>query len=328
MPRDFFTALKTFTVLEPIDRKKYPPQPQPPGMAMNTEARAQSAPRGGAPPVRVLEAGVVGNLDYKILEADKPDALFDWMKQNGYSYGGDKQTLDFYISKRWTFTVMKIDPRQLKRNAAQTYNGTISPTRFTFSTPHPVYPLRITQMSVRDRTEAVLYVMARHKMDLAGRWTYETNFLNMWTSALKRAVPQYLTADEKHWMQLVAKRPIQSYGWGTNLLWAGKLTKDRLGVVTGKAAYKRAAPPDDVKKLPLLRGHLKEGWFLTKFRTQFAREEMGEDLAFVRARIWGAYDDVEYVQAIPGSLGDEGGEIWVDDGGGVPIRRPMRPIQR
>src|SRR5206468_9731553 len=61
------------------------------------------------PPVRVLEAGVVGSLDYKVLEADRADALFDWLKEHKYQYAGDEASLDYYVKKQACFTVMKID---------------------------------------------------------------------------------------------------------------------------------------------------------------------------------------------------------------------------
>ena len=34
------------------------------------------------PAVKVLEAGVVGNLDYKIIEAGRADDLYEWLKDN------------------------------------------------------------------------------------------------------------------------------------------------------------------------------------------------------------------------------------------------------
>ena len=49
--------------------------------------------------MRVLEAGVVGSLDYKIIVAEQADGLYDWLKENKYIYSGDEATLDFYIQK-------------------------------------------------------------------------------------------------------------------------------------------------------------------------------------------------------------------------------------
>src|SRR3954464_2789062 len=66
MPRDFFKALAVFTILEPMALSKYKPGP----------LLSLAAPSGGAPAaketkktVKVLEAGVVGSLDYKIISA-------------------------------------------------------------------------------------------------------------------------------------------------------------------------------------------------------------------------------------------------------------------
>ena len=73
---------------------------------------------------QVLEEGVVGSLDYKIIKAGNAKDLYDWLDEHQYSYAGDQQTLDFYIRKNWFFTVMKIDPKQMKPRPDGTYEGT------------------------------------------------------------------------------------------------------------------------------------------------------------------------------------------------------------
>src|SRR5688500_10147779 len=103
--RDFFKELAVFTILEPMDLTKYKP-------LMTLNARARGAAPGSDVTrysVRVLEAGVVGTLEYKIVQADKADDLFQWLKENSYNYSGDEKTLDVYIKKGWYFSVMKID---------------------------------------------------------------------------------------------------------------------------------------------------------------------------------------------------------------------------
>ena len=116
------------------------------------------APRR-APAIKVLETGVVGSLDYKIIEAGRADDLYQWLKDNKYQYGGDESTLDFYVKKKWLFTVMKIDTAQMKKNADGTFAGEVTPTRFQFASDKLVYPLKITQLSVKEKTEA----LAAHK---------------------------------------------------------------------------------------------------------------------------------------------------------------------
>jgi hypothetical protein len=118
--------------------------------------------------VKVPETGVVGSLDYKVIQASKADDLYEWLKENKYSYSGDEATLDFYIKKSWFFTVMKIDPMQMKKRKDGSYEDEVTPTRFTFASERLIYLLKITQISVKDKTEALFYVQAAHKVDLPG----------------------------------------------------------------------------------------------------------------------------------------------------------------
>src|SRR5262249_32909961 len=95
MPKEFFKHLAVYTILKrresphsallsiafPVDR-----------LTKLRRARAisdepiQGSQRLESAPVRILEAGAVGSLDYKVLEADRADALFDWLKANKYQY--------------------------------------------------------------------------------------------------------------------------------------------------------------------------------------------------------------------------------------------------
>ena len=155
MPRDFFKELAVFTILEPMEMDKYKMYPMASAGAVARSSRAESRDS-----VRVLEAGVVGSLDYKIIQADRAADLYGWLKDHRYSYAGDQSTLEFYIKKTWYFTVMKIDPLQMKKRRDGSYEGEVTPTRFTFASNKLIYPLRITQLSVKDRTEALFYIQA------------------------------------------------------------------------------------------------------------------------------------------------------------------------
>src|SRR5207244_5656461 len=147
-----------------------------------------AAVRGGAAgSVKVLEAGIVGSLDYKIITADKADDLYAWLKENRYNYSGDEATLDFYIKKKWFFTVMKIDTMQMTKNPDGSYTGDVTPTRFQFISDKLVYPLKITRLSVKDKTEALFYVQAPHKVDLPGDLTYQYQ----WIPTLQNALGWY-----------------------------------------------------------------------------------------------------------------------------------------
>ena len=63
----------------------------------------------------------------------------------------------------------------------------------------------------------------------------------------------------------------------------------------------REAPADDVRQLAHLAGHLQAGLFITKFRHVFTRDEMGDDLTIVAARLGGQQDESEYEEILPTS---------------------------
>ena len=99
MPRDFFKELAVYTILK---RRE---QPQSKLLwRLLARQRALEAQRGAGkgdkddprsrpPAIKILEAGVVGSLDYKIIEAGRADDLFTWLKDNKYHYAGDEAAL-------------------------------------------------------------------------------------------------------------------------------------------------------------------------------------------------------------------------------------------
>jgi uncharacterized protein DUF2330 len=310
MPRDFFKELAVFTILKPMPLDKYKRRGIYRGVMAGMALKERAA---GKSTVRVLEAGVVGSLDYKIITAERADDLYDWLKQNRYHYGGDEKTLDFYIRKRWVFTVMKIDPHQMQRGPNGSYTGDVTPTRFTFASERLIYPLRITQISVREQTEALFYVQAPYKVDLPGSFSYQATWAPMWLQATAYALPEKLTPQEKRWIQVVQPRieelnrvitvhTQELPNWEpARLEWAKKITAGDLAVLTGAAPYGREADPAAVRNLRLLRGHVRQGQTITKLRKVFLRGEMGTDLVFERARLGGVPDDMEYEYILPTS---------------------------
>jgi hypothetical protein len=276
MPRDFFKELAVFTIL----KKREHPQSKllPRELA---RARFAGAPRGallesrrdkGHSTVKVLEAGIVGSLDYKIITAERADDLYAWLKDNRYSYSGDEATLDFYVQKKWLFTVMKIDTMQMKKNADGTYAGEVTPTRFQFASEKLIYPLKITQLSVKDKTEALFYVQAPFKVDLPGDLTYQFQWLPMlqnaqgwyakgifgahdlpgkaddWLNAVKGQLPELLRRGQELGFNFVSGRRPQPNKQGriaTTLEWAKRLTADDLKLLMGEAPYSQKLPNPD-----------------------------------------------------------------------------------
>ena len=277
MPRDFFKMLAVFTILKKREyphSKLLPPPPAPPTAAFG--GLPGSAPRQDdslkRTTVKVLEAGVVGSLDYKIITAEKADDLYSWLKENKYVYSGDEATLGFYIKKKWFFTVMKIDTKQMKRNADGSFLGEVTPTRFQFASDTLVYPLKITQLSVKDKTEALFYVQAPYKVDLPGEMTYQYQWLPMLQNArgwYDKGIfgENYLPGNADQWLKAVGPQmddvlkkgnelgfnfvsgqrpqPNRQGQIATTLEWAKKLTANDINVLRGTAAYTEKVPDPD-----------------------------------------------------------------------------------
>src|SRR5439155_976148 len=116
--------------------------------------------------------------------------LYKWLKDNKYHYAGDEAALNYYVQKKWLFTVMKIDTMQMKKNKNGTFDGEVTPTRFTFNSDKLIYPLKITQISVKDTTEALFYVQAPTKMDLQGDMSYQHTWVPMLLATAKKSGPK------------------------------------------------------------------------------------------------------------------------------------------
>ena len=277
MPSDFFKALGTYTQAK---RRVIPDSKLLPRMMGFGGSRGLGAPEamagndgGGAPEdvkpptVVVLEVGTVGNLDYKILSATRAADLYQWLKDNKYSYSGDEATLNFYVQKKYFFTVMKIDTLQMKRSKDGSYTGDVTPTRFTFTSEKLVYPTRITQVSVKDKTDAMFYVQAPYKMDLADDMSYQFHWLAMLDHVAGTMGPNELLEPNRKWLTSVRNntpallkcggdlgfsfplgQPLPANKKGhkpTSLEWAKKLTADDIKILSGDRPYSEEAPDPD-----------------------------------------------------------------------------------
>ena len=270
MPRDFFKHLAVYTIMKgrwwafsrfPVFQPP-PPEEGGPGTLLVSRPKA----------IKILEAGVVGSLDYKIIEATRADELYQWLKDNNYGYSGDEATLNFYVQKKWVFTVMKIDTMQMKRNTDGTFAGEVTPTRFQFSTEKLIYPLKITQISVKETTEALFYVQAPYKVDLPGDNSYQLSWVPMlhsaaacwygadadpfavlerdarWVKRFEKQIPRWLNrAKELDFTFVPNQRPQRNKNGHTptTLEWARKLTATDIGILTGKAPYSDTVPDVD-----------------------------------------------------------------------------------
>jgi hypothetical protein len=281
MPRDFFKTLAVYTILkqrqQPHSKLMWDVDPR--ALRLNLARLKSSAEVAGTdalayrePAVKVLEAGIVGSLDYKIIEAGRADDLFNWLKEHKYHYAGDEATLDFYVQKKWLFTVMKIDTAQMKKNPDGSFAGEVTPTRFQFTSDTLIYPLKITQLSVKDKTEALFYVQAPHKVDLPGDLTYQYQWVPMiqnargwynkgtfgtndlpgradeWLDAIKGQVNDLMQRGQQLGFAFnnnTRPTPNRDGRIATTLEWARKLTAADIKVLKSEAPFSEKVPDVD-----------------------------------------------------------------------------------
>src|SRR6516164_977915 len=275
MRRDFFKHLAVYSILmrreSPQSKLLYLQDKKKESLyafnAATSGGRAgQGAEREKKPTVVVLEQGVVGSLDYKIIEASRADDLYKWLKDNKYHYAGDEAALNFYVQKKWLFTVMKIDTMQMKRNKDGTFAGEVTPTRFQFTSEKLIYPLKITQISVKDKTEALFYVQAPTKVDLQGDMSYQYTWIPMlqagsgctpgglpgrgeqWLKAFQGQIPgllQRAQALEFRFVPGQRPQPNKKGHIATTMEWARKLSAADVQVLAGKEPYTEKVPDVD-----------------------------------------------------------------------------------
>jgi hypothetical protein len=160
----------------------------------------------------------------------------------------------------------------MKKNPDGSFAGEVTPTRFQFATEQLVYPLKITQISVKDKTEALFYVQAPYKVDLPGEMTYQYQWVPMitnargwynkgtfgthdlpgqaddWLAAIKDQTPDLLKRGKELGFTFVSGKRPQPNKQGriaTTLEWARKLSADDIKVLKGEAPYSEKVPDPD-----------------------------------------------------------------------------------
>src|SRR5207253_1580255 len=144
--------------------------------------------------------------------------------------------------------------------------------RFRFASEEFIYPLKITQISVKDKTEALFYVQCPYKTDLGGNNTYQFQWIPMlqnaqgwyakgifgdhtlpgyaddWLKAIGPKIPEILKRGQGLGFNFVSGQRPQPNAQGriaTTLEWSRKITADDIALLKGQAAYGEKLPDPD-----------------------------------------------------------------------------------
>ncbi len=130
--------------------------------------KAVPVPRGGgcavtptdpSDGVDVIDEQVVGPYATATLSAEDPNALVDWLNDNGYFFPEEgEEVIAEYIEKEWYFVATRINAIDEDTGDALA-EGSIEPIVMSFASDDIVYPLRITSLNEAP-TEVLLYVFS------------------------------------------------------------------------------------------------------------------------------------------------------------------------
>ncbi|SCK53526.1 hypothetical protein H181DRAFT_04891 [Streptomyces sp. WMMB 714] len=123
-----------------------------------------AAPGGGArgEGVDVVGWKRLGPFDVATLSATDPDALGDWLDDNGFALPGRlHRELEPYVDRRWEYVAIRLAPGTDERESV--LGGTLQPLHLTFESERFVYPMRLSR-AAKEPQSLRLYVLAPHRM--------------------------------------------------------------------------------------------------------------------------------------------------------------------
>ena len=145
---------------------------QPPPEVGSGSDGDDGATAGAAPPVDVIGREEIGGYDVTRLASSDPDALGEWLDENGYEVpDGAKPIFDSYIRQDWKFVAIRL---------AADSDGRLKPLRVSFDTAIPVYPMKLSQLSSRP-VDLTLFTLADGERQVEGLetvWTGPVTALN------------------------------------------------------------------------------------------------------------------------------------------------------
>ncbi len=131
-----------------------------------------AAPGESEDGIDIFEEELIGIYQTMILSASDSQILADSLTEWGFLHEGNTDeviaVLDSYVSEDWYFVTMKVDSSAFdgQDSWGGYWNRPMQPMLFEFQAPAPVYPMRISAISVGYRSSVLLYLKAAHRMQI------------------------------------------------------------------------------------------------------------------------------------------------------------------
>lgn len=135
--------------------------------------------------VIVHEEKTVGAFLATIVSSDDPDALVQWLRDNGFEITPEQENrVEPLTRDGWFFTAMKLDTTRVTP-PTEGWDVTVDPVSFTYQADELELPLGFLGINRAETTTMVFHVVDDHRMRLPG---FETTYANRVSASEMEAI--------------------------------------------------------------------------------------------------------------------------------------------
>ncbi|MEV6393699.1 DUF2330 domain-containing protein [Streptomyces sp. NPDC051907] len=169
--RAVFDELYEVTAPVHRERRYFWPRSHDWPFGSDSDSAADGAMPGAPAPDAAAGVGVVGrerlgDFDVARLTATDPDALREWLEENGFELPpGLAQELQPYVDQKWEYVAVRLAPQE--KGSGVVLRGTLDPLRLSFASDRLIYPMRLSRRA-KVAQDLQLYVLAPHRMEPRG----------------------------------------------------------------------------------------------------------------------------------------------------------------
>ncbi|MEE1769906.1 DUF2330 domain-containing protein [Streptomyces sp. JV185] len=196
-----FSELSVLTEPELVTRHYFWPRSHDwPFSGSGSVGDSAAAPSAAAPPVQVVGRERLGPFDVARLAATDPDALQEWLSDNGFELPDRLATaLKPYVDQKWEYVAIRLAPQ----DTGNPLMGTLEPLRLRFASERLVYPMRLSKLASTPQ-QLGLYVLAAHRMEPSGPIGGDAPEVTY----AGRIDPRSVTEDTGHLERLTGGKPV------------------------------------------------------------------------------------------------------------------------
>ena len=156
-------AMAAFLELEVATDPVFIPPPIP-DCALQ-DVRFMAVAEGAVGDVTVFASGAVGPYGFDVIGSGDPDAVVNWLRDNGYQVTAEMEPLiELYVVEEFAFLAMRLLPDKEAQD--------VEPVKITYPADTPMIPLRLTAVAATPDMAVMVWVFGEKQ-------AYPTNYANL-----------------------------------------------------------------------------------------------------------------------------------------------------